>query len=355
MSVVRSVADRCLARDVDELNTGWEDTLVPLGLALAGSTFGDAAMVDWARRWADHHLAVEPHERGEDGYRLQHSGEPRRGLYLTEYCGEWGAPMVFAALHDLEPDDRLVAAIRQVADHIRSGSMRLPDRTIVHGPWAPIPWVDTLYYTSAPLARAYAVTKDERYAAEAVEQCLLHARHLRDPLTGCYFHEADPETGTTTGWLWSRGNGWVLMAFADVLRHCPPDTPGWRDLLARYRELATGLARFQHPSGLWRIVPETDESHLETSGSVMIATGMAIGVAEGWLAASYAPVVQRTWREAGTWVDGSGALQGCQSPAGLGGWETHKLSVLGERTYGTGSFLRLAAELRAAGLIGADS
>jgi unsaturated rhamnogalacturonyl hydrolase len=355
VTVVDLVAQRCLGRQVDELNTGWEDTLVPLGLALAGGTGGNGAMVDWAGRWADHHLGVDPHETVEDGYRAQQSQERRRGLHLTQYCGDWGAAMVFAVLHELAPDDRLVKGVRRLADHICDGSLRLPDGTIVHGPWAPVPWVDTLYYTAAPLARAYAVTKDERYAAEAVRQCLRHAGHLRDPQTGCFFHESNPDTGAHTGWLWSRGNGWVIMSLADVLRHCPPDISGWREVLDLYRSLVVGLLRLQHPSGLWRIVPENEESHLETSGSMMISTGVVAGVAEGWLDASHAQRALRTWHEVGTWVDATGAVQGCQSPAGLGGWEIHKRSEMGERTYGTGSFLRFAAELRSAGLIGDDA
>jgi rhamnogalacturonyl hydrolase YesR len=317
VNVVQAVADQCLAREVAELDTGWEDVLVPFGLALAGQAWDDARMLAWARRWIDHHGEIE----------------------LTQYCGDWGAASLYAVLDDVAP------AVR-IADHICAKSPRLDDGTIMHhGETVRAPWVDTLYYTAAPLARVFQASKDERYAVEAVRQCLLHAEHLRDPLTGCFVH--DP----TTGWLWSRGNGWVIMAFADVLRFVPPETAGRDELLALYRELAHGLLRLQHPSGLWRIVPDDDESHLETSGSLMIATGLAVGIAGDLLDRRDTHRVLRTWRECGTWVDQNGAVLGCQSPAGLGGWETHKLSAMGERTYGTGSYLRLAAELRAADLI----
>ncbi|WP_116949184.1 glycoside hydrolase family 88 protein [Jiangella endophytica] len=352
MTAIDAVAKRCMSRDVSELNTGWEDTLVPLGLTLAGGALHDEAMVSWARQWADHHLDAQPTTRPETGFSGQHSGEDRQGIYLTTYCGDWGVAMALAALHRHEPDERLLDAVRLVADHILDGGLRLDDGTIAHGHWAPAPWVDTLYYAAAPLAWAYAVLGDRRYATEAVRQCLLHARHLRDPLTGCFFHETDPATGVHTGSLWSRGNGWVAMSFADVLRHTAADTPGWSELLELYRSLVTGLLRFQHPTGLWRITPDDDESHLETSGSTMIATGIAVGLAEGWLNRSAATRVIRTWHEVVTWVDGAGAVRGCQTPAGRGGWESHKRSGMGERTYGNGAFLRLAAELRAAGLLG---
>jgi rhamnogalacturonyl hydrolase YesR len=118
-----------------------------------------------------------------------------------------------------------------------------------------------------------------------------------------------------------------------------------------YRSIVDGLLRMQHSCGLWRIVPENDESHLETSGSVMIATGIAVGVAEGWIDETQGEYLLRTWNEVRSWVDADGRLLGCQTPAGVGGWETHKRSFMGERTYGTGSLLRFAAELRRANLI----
>lgn len=344
-----------LNRPIESINTGWEDTLIPLGLVLAGREFGDAAMLDWAERWADYHLAVPVQNPPLETLRNQHSGDPTRGVYLTPYCGEWGCAMVFAELHALRPADRLLAMTRRVADHIIDGSIRVgsgPGKGVIgHGHWSKIPWVDTLYYSSSPLALAYRITGEARYAREAVQQCLLHAHYLRDERTGVWFHEADLETGQHTNGYWARGNGWVIMALADTLRDCPRDTPGWEDVLAIYRSMVTGLLRLQHPCGLWRIVPENEESHLETSGSIMIATGITLGIVAGWINASTAFSVSRTWNEVLTWIDRQGRLMGCQTPAGHGGWEVHKLSQMGERTYATGTLLRLAAEMRKAGLL----
>lgn len=336
-----------LERPVETVNTGCEDTLVPLGLALAGKAYGDAEMLAWAERWADYHLKVPFVKDPPAGFRNQNSGDPTRGVYLTTYCGEWGSTMVFCEL----PGNRCKDAITTLADHIIEGSIRLQDGVIAHGSFAPIPWVDTLYYTAAPLARVFQVTGVERYAQEAVSQCRLHAHHLQDARTGLFFHEAHPTIGRRTSWFWSRGNGWIIMALADTLRFCPPETPGWADVLRCYREQVSGLLRLQHGCGLWRIVPENEESHLETSGSIMIATGIAAGIQAGWLDDPLAAYVRRTWNEVLTWIDDRGRLMGCQTPAGLGGWETHKKSMMGERTYGTGSLLRLAADLRAYGML----
>lgn len=77
----------------------------------------------------------------------------------------------------------------------------------------------------------------------------------------------------------------------------------------------------------------------------MIAIGLTLGVGEGWLHPAVASQVRKTLEELLTWIEPeSGALKGAQKPAGQGGWETHKLSNLGECTYATGIFLRLLGE-----------
>lgn len=135
---------------------------------------------------------------------------------------------------------------------------------------------------------------------------------------------------------------------------CPPDTPGWNDVLAIYRSLVTGLLRLQHPSGLWRIIPENPESHLETSGSAMILRGILRGVLEDRLEPGTASAILRGAREVASFIRPNGpltgALMGSQRPAGPGGWERHKYVELGECTYTTGSFLALLALLTEAGL-----
>lgn len=348
-----ALPQRSLRRPVHELNTGWEDVLVPHGLALVGQAFDDCPTLAWAREWAHHHLSMPNHRQTEETCVPQLSGEPTRGVLLSPYCGEWGVAMPLAALaihDDLQRDERLLGAIRSVADYICDEAIRVDD-VLVHAPWYRLAFVDTLYYAAGPLVGAYATLRDERYAREAVAQCLQHAKYLRDERSGCFFHEADPRSGRRTSWLWSRGNGWVAMALADTLRHCPDTVPGWDEVLELYRSLVTGLLRYQHACGLWRIVPEVEESHLETSGSIMIATGITVGIAEGWLDRSLGDAVMRTWWETLTWVDDLGQLQGCQTPAGFGGWEQHKKSALSERTYGSGSLLRFVAELRIADLL----
>lgn len=342
------LVEKTLSTPVADVNTGWEDTLVPFGALLAGAAHNALALADWAKGWADHHLEAGfiGDRLPDDRNNMQHSGARHQGFYLSDYCGEWGGTAVLADLAFLGYGDQYLEAAKQLAQFFLDKSLRWEDGTILHGDWSKLPWVDTLYYSAMPLARLYRVTSDAAYANEAVRQCLLHSKHLRDHQTGLFFHEAH-QNGNRTSWSWSRGNGWVIKTFADVLAMCPPDTEGWDTLMSYYRDLAVRLMHHQHSCGLWRIVLENAESHLETSGSVMIATGLLTGVQNGWLDVGNFASVRRTLLEVDTWINDKGQLMGCQTPAGLGGWERHKLSLMGERTYGAGAYLRLCADVSA--------
>ena len=47
-----------LARHVERTNTGWEDVLIPLGMAAVGNVYADEELLSWARNWSHFHLAV---------------------------------------------------------------------------------------------------------------------------------------------------------------------------------------------------------------------------------------------------------------------------------------------------------
>lgn len=347
--------DRSLGADPLRHTTGWEDVLVPCGIARAGQALRDPALLDWSSAWFEHHDAAG-YPEGSHGLCVG-TLDGTRGHILNDYCGNWGGPLVFAALHRARPDPRLVEATRAVCDALLRQGVRLADGVFAHGGWEHgrrTVWVDTLFYSGAVLAEAFAITGEIPYAREAVHQALQHLRLLQDPATGAIFHDIEPATGVRSNAFWARGNGWVILSLADVLRNCPREMPGWEELLARYRTLVTALLRLQHPCGLWRIVPENPEAHLETSGSAMILAGLAGGLAAGWIEPNVRGPLLRGWNELQTWIDSRGALQGAQRPAGPGGWETHKLSTLGECTYANGLLWRLIADLASAGILSAD-
>lgn len=343
-----SFRKRLLKQTPSALNAGWEDTLVPQGMMIAGKAFQDEAFISFSKKWADHHLAAgiqnQPH--------AFHEKRPD-GFFLNDYCGDWALALVFGPLYSETKDARYLPPILQFGEHILQHAVRLQDGIMAHGGWdyaRKTVWVDTLYYAGSVLAETYRSTGEIRYAQEAIRQCLLHAQLLQDPGTGCYFHDTEPESGRRTPWFWSRGNGWIIMSLADTLRLCPSHLPGWNEVLKSYRSLVAGLLKYQHASGIWRIVPEKEESHLETSGSAMILVGLTVGLGHGWIESTLRSQILKGYEELLTWIrPRDGALMGAQSPAGLGGWETHKHSIMTECTYATGMFIRLVGEMKASG------
>jgi len=338
---------RHLGRQAEELNTGWKDVLVAQGLILYGLAWNDDEALAWGRAWLKRHLEAGVESRPDY---LIHLQPATPGVFINTYCGNWGFPHAAGPMAGRVSDPRLREAIVGMCEEIADRAVRLKDGVISYNGVSEAArtrvWVDTLYYACGALAQGFAVTGERRYAEEAIRQCLAHARYLRDESTGLFFHDADPQTLERSQWFWARGNGWAIMALADTLAHCPREMDGWRETLEIYRSMVTGLLRLQHSCGLWRVVPECAESHLETSGSAMIAVGIAVGIRHGWIERAAAGNILRAFRELTTWIHPeSGALLGAQAPAACGGWETHKLSPIGEYAYATGAFFRLLAEV----------
>jgi len=165
---------RVLSLDPTQVNTGWEDVLIAEGVAHYAAASGNTEAADWAAAWTEHHLGV-PMAEGPPIRSTTFGGTPVRGIRLGDYCGNWGAPLVLAPLARGTQSARLLESTRAVADFILRSSLRGADGVILHSGHQRTVWVDTLYYTSAPLAAAHAATGESRYA----EKALRHERNLR--------------------------------------------------------------------------------------------------------------------------------------------------------------------------------
>ncbi|MDA3873133.1 MAG: glycoside hydrolase family 88 protein [Kiritimatiellae bacterium] len=340
---LEALRQRVLSWTPEQITTGWEDVLVPQGTAEVAVAVGDEALLDWVGNWLEAHMEAGVREApGFLASGLRVPGESM-GVNLYDYCGNWGFSLVTSSLLAARPDPRYRAMTVRIADFIRRGALRAGDGVILHAANVPTVWVDTLYYCAPGFARAYALSGDTTYAEDAITQCRLHAKHLRNPGTGCWHHDADPVSGTRTANLWARGQGWILSSLAEVLVHCPPEMEGYNEVLRDYRSLAEALLPMQHGGGLWRTDPQHPDSHLETSGTSLILQALCLGVQHGWLDAYVRSSIERGYRELLTWITSEGKLMGSQSCSGKGGWDNLKLTTFGEDSFTTGFFLRFLA------------
>lgn len=205
---------------------------------------------------------------------------------------------------------------------------------------------DDPFMTVPFLVREWTRTGDDSHLDAAVAQVLgTHAR-LREPTHGLLRHLWDLKTSAPAGMFWGRGNGWMVLAHAELLAALPPDHPRRGEVLAAYVRHMEGIRRCADPAGGWHQVLDHPESWLETSATGMLTYGLARGVNEGWLDESFADAATRGWT----------ALQAKITPDGdlidvCGSTDTGDLAFYLARPrlqgdlHGFGSFLLAGAEV----------
>lgn len=205
---------------------------------------------------------------------------------------------------------------------------------------------DDPFMTVPFLVREWRRTDDSRHLDAAIAQVLgTHAR-LFDADRGLLRHVWDVRSRAPTGELWGRGNGWMVLAHAELLESLPTDHPRRADVLAAYVRHMEGVRRCADPAGGWHQVLDRPDSWLETSATGMLTCGLARGVNEGWLDASFADAARRGWR----------ALEAKVTPEGdlldvCGSTDTGDVTYYLERPrlrgdlHGFGSFLLAGAEI----------
>jgi rhamnogalacturonyl hydrolase YesR len=138
--------------------------------------------------------------------------------------------------------------------------------------------------------------------------------------------------------FWSRGNGWVIAAMAEVLQVLPPNDPR----AATYRDMLVGMAdrlrTLQGSDGSWRssLLDGPLHPQAETSGTALITYAIGYGVNAGLLdRATYVPVLNRAWNGlVGNGFRPNGFLTGCQP---VGDQPAAPFTALSPSTAATGS------------------
>jgi len=222
-----------------------------------------------------------------------------------------------------------------------------------------------------PFYAEYAQTLHEDADFDDIaKQFALMDLHARDRNTGLLYHGwdesrqqrwANPRTGQSPN-FWGRAVGWYGMALIDVLDYFPKKHPQRELLVAKLRDTATAIAKYQDAkTGLWYEVLDKGSAagnYFEASASCMFVYALAKGVRQGYLPASYLEVAQKGFRGIinqfiETQPSGQVNLKGTVSVGGLGGNPYRDGSYqyyLSERVVtndakGVGAFLLASAEM----------
>jgi unsaturated rhamnogalacturonyl hydrolase len=210
-------------------------------------------------------------------------------------------------------------------------------------------WCDALFMAPPVLARMFAATGDQRYLNYMDHEWWQTSASLYDPVEHLYFRDSRYFTQKEKNGqkiFWSRGNGWVMGAFAKVLEVMPKDYPNRGKYIAQYKEMADRIAATQGADGLWRsgLLDPGAYDLPEVSGSAFFTYSLAWGINHGILdRTKFEPVVTRAWDGMLGRIYADGRLGSIQPIDGQPG----KFKPSASSVYGVGGFLLAASELDA--------
>ncbi|MDR0988533.1 MAG: glycoside hydrolase family 88 protein [Prevotellaceae bacterium] len=217
-----------------------------------------------------------------------------RGKRLDDN-GPMGASLI--ELQQKHPSEAFLRYINETADHLNYGEPRLADGTIARlWPHVNTVWADDAFMAISFLARMGKFTGEERYFTDAANQVLNYTRYLWCPEKQLYYHCYHTDNQEHGVAHWSRANGWVFMAQADLLAVMPKDHPLRQAVIDNFRRQAAGVARYQGKHGLWHQVLDKEDSYEEITGTAMFVFGIARGVKQGWLHPDFIHVAEQGLR-----------------------------------------------------------
>jgi unsaturated rhamnogalacturonyl hydrolase len=199
--------------------------------------------------------------------------------------------------------------------------------------------------TDDPYMTVPFLVREGRFDEAAAQVLGTHAR-VFDRETGLMSHLWDVKTERPSGMFWGRGNGWMVLAQVELLSALPASHPRRAEVLAAFRAHMAGLRRHQHAEGGWHQVLDHPESWVETSATGMITYGLARGVNEGWLDATFADSARNGWLALQTKLTPDGDLLDVCGSTDTGDLAYYlKRPRLRGDLHGFGSFLLAGAEV----------
>jgi unsaturated rhamnogalacturonyl hydrolase len=301
---------------VDNRKGEFNDWTYSMGVVLAAmlhvsEVTGDATFQDYAFKNFDFIFEHLPYFRQQaKAFGPQNLGYGRLiDMRELDHCGAIGAALIKANAR--KPDPRYKEGIDLAATHILTRQLRLPDGTLARPrPVKVALWIDDAYMSIPFLAQMGKTTGETKYFDDAVQQVVGMSARMFNPANGLYDHSWFADMEDDARFYWGRGDGWGLMAMAELLSVLPESHPGRGKVLDIFRRAARGAAETQSGTGLWHQLLDKPDSYLETSASAMFTFAIARGVNRGWLPASYAPVAQAGWRALEQRVRPDGQIEG---------------------------------------------
>ncbi|NUQ30570.1 MAG: glycosyl hydrolase [Acidobacteriaceae bacterium] len=158
-------------------------------------------------------------------------------------------------------------------------------------------WIDDMYMLTILQLQEYRASGDKKYLDRTAKEMVSYLDKLQQP-NGLFHHAPD------VPFFWGRGDGWVAVGMAEMLRDLPDNHPDRARILKGYKLMMAGLLKYQGKDGMWRELIDKDDAWPESSSSAMFTYAFITGVKNGWLPeAEYGPAARKGWIGVAGYID----------------------------------------------------
>lgn len=349
--IIAKVNDTWQANHPKQERSFWDPAVYHTGNMEACMLFNATDRKETAKRWQEYSIAwgeqnqwMGAREKDSSKWKYKKYGE---GMDFVLF-GDWQICFqTYLDLYGMDPaknggtNDKRIARAFEVMDHeVNSG---------VSDYWW---WADALYMVMPVFTKLYKQSGDVKYLDQMYANWQYANSIMYDNETGLYFRDGKyvyPKHKTNAGKkdFWARGDGWVLAAFAKVLKDTPKKYKNRKEILKYYKRMAKAVIDCQQPEGYWtRSMYDAEQAPgPETSGTALFCYGLFWGINNGVLPAKkYLPAAEKAWEYLATVALQPDGTVGYVQPIGekaIPGQIVNQRSVT---NFGTGAFLLAACE-----------
>lgn len=173
-------------------------------------------------------------------------------------------------------------------------------------------WLDDMFMITSVQAQAYRVTGEVNYINRAAKEMVIYLEEIQLG-NGLFYHSKEAP------FCWGRGNGWLAVGMAELLRILPENNPDRGVIMAAYLKMMQTLKDCQNENGMWLQLVDDPTMWEETSGSAMFTYAMIVGVKKGWLDSKiYALAARKAWISLTEYIDDKGDVMGVCEGTNIG-------------------------------------
>ena len=163
--------------------------------------------------------------------------------------------------------------------------------------WQTRVWIDDMFMITAVQSQAYRSTGNRKYIDRAAKEMVLYLDKIQLE-KGLFYHS--PESH----YSWGRGNGWMAVGMAEILRILPKDNPNSTRIMEGYHKMMAALLKYQEKDGMWRQIIDDPAAWKETSSTAMFTYAMITGVKKGWLdKKAYGTAARKGWLALSSYIN----------------------------------------------------